>query len=107
MQTNVLFVFKPVAETGAAVTATGDQDSGELEGACGTTNNVFIICGGEDMDSVRISKCIILTTVYYITVIGPFSLNACCTHVEVTNTIPPYHTRDIEQCFCFSLDVLL
>lgn len=71
---------QPVAETGAAVTATGDKDSGELEGACGTTNNVFIICGGEDMDS------------------GAVQPLTWCPHLETLKPVPPTGINIQQPC---------
>ncbi|XP_031422041.1 histone deacetylase 6 [Clupea harengus] len=63
--------MQPVAETGSATIATVDQDSVELEGACGTSKSIFIICGGEEMDS------------------GAVQPLAWCPHLEALKPVPP------------------
>ncbi|XP_062397348.1 histone deacetylase 6 [Sardina pilchardus] len=73
--------MQTAAETGTAATATsGDQDSVELEGACGTSNNIFIICGGEDMDS------------------GAVQPLTWCPHLEALKPVPPTGINIQQPC---------
>ncbi|XP_063064829.1 histone deacetylase 6 isoform X2 [Engraulis encrasicolus] len=69
-------VDQAAAGSDAVTIATGE----ELEGACGTAQNIFIICGGNDMDS------------------GAVHPLSWCPHLEDLKPVPPAGINIKEPC---------